>query len=139
MGSTEAKAWTCPDCAGEGEAPRSLLGACLECPTCGGSGELVPFTPGPWVVKGVSGRTLCVTDKDSRYVVDRFELGGRSPGEHLANAHLIAAAPALLASLKELLELSDCDPTEIGGVEKLVKDRARKAVRLAEGRTDGHS
>lgn len=25
---------TCPDCDGEGEAPRSMLGACYPCPTC---------------------------------------------------------------------------------------------------------
>jgi DnaJ-class molecular chaperone len=32
----------CHDCDGDGEAPRSLLGACLICPTCGGHGELTP-------------------------------------------------------------------------------------------------
>jgi hypothetical protein len=36
---------TCPDCSGEGEAPKSLLGACLECPTCGGTGR-VAGSPG---------------------------------------------------------------------------------------------
>jgi hypothetical protein len=91
----------CPDCSGDGEAPRSQLGACVTCPTCGGSGERLPHTPGPWVVKGMPGQTLCVTDKDSAYVVDRFKLGGRPVGEHTANAHLIAAAPDLLAALRK--------------------------------------
>jgi hypothetical protein len=50
------------------------------------------------------------------------------------DALLIAAAPDLLAACKELLDLADCDPREVGGVEKLVKDRARAALAKAEGR-----
>lgn len=50
--------------------------------------------------------------------------------EHNAHAELLAAC-------EELLDLADCDPTEIGGVEKLIKDRARAAVAKAKGATDG--
>lgn len=57
---------------------------------------MADYTPGPWIVLGAPGKLLCVTDGDSRYVVDRFELGGRPAGEHLANAYLISAAPDLL-------------------------------------------
>jgi DnaJ-class molecular chaperone len=52
----------CPDCDGECEAPRSLLGACLICPTCGGHGELnadgsmvappIPDRPPGWWLDG---------------------------------------------------------------------------------------
>ncbi len=54
-------------------------------------------TPGPWIVKGTH-NLLCVTNKDSQYIVDRFILGNRSHEEHFANARLIAAAPLLLKS-----------------------------------------
>jgi DnaJ-class molecular chaperone len=37
---------TCPDCDGEGEAPRSQLGACLVCPTCNGAGQARPRAAG---------------------------------------------------------------------------------------------
>ncbi|MCP1675487.1 hypothetical protein J2T57_002637 [Natronocella acetinitrilica] len=40
---TEAER-TCPDCKGEGEAPRSLAGACVPCPTCDATGQLAEAT-----------------------------------------------------------------------------------------------
>jgi hypothetical protein len=50
-------------------------------------------TPRPWGVRGEPGKTLCITDGDSRYVVDRFgPPGSRPPGEHAANAALIVRA-----------------------------------------------
>jgi DnaJ-class molecular chaperone len=39
----------CRDCDGDGEAPRSLLGACLVCPTCNGTGELPRGDEPAWV------------------------------------------------------------------------------------------
>lgn len=63
----------------------------------------VEHTPGPWVAKGIGGPNLCVTDGDSRYVVDRFVLGSRATEEHEANARLIAAAPDLLAALQAVM------------------------------------
>ena len=45
----------------------------------------------------------------------------------------------LVAACEGLLDLSDCDPKEIGGVEKLAKDRARAVLAKfrGEGRGEG--
>jgi hypothetical protein len=63
-------------------------------------------TPGPWAItekRLTNGATLNVwspPDQDGyRYVVARVD-AGVEPGEGDANAHLIAAAPDLLAALK---------------------------------------
>ena len=61
-------------------------------------------TRGPWIVKGEP-NLLCVTDRDSAYIVDRFVLGDRPYEEHLANAKLIAAAPTQHAALAEVEDL----------------------------------
>ena len=96
-------------------------------------------TPGPWrihryaacVVEGEDGRTVATTGgysdntSDGAYVV-----------ENEANAHLIAAAPDLLATLKStviaLEECADClDSYRIGQLEA-----ARSAIAKAEGRVE---
>lgn len=64
----------------------------------------IRHTPEPWVVRG-DGDTLCVTDSMAAYIVDRFQLGGRSSEERVANARLIAAAPRLLATVVDAVNL----------------------------------
>jgi hypothetical protein len=64
----------------------------------------IRYTPEPWVVRG-DGDTLCVTDSQAAYIVDRFVLGGRSRDEHVANARLIAAAPRLLSTVVDAVNL----------------------------------
>lgn len=88
-------------------------------------------TPGPWVVKGEPSDLLCVVDHDSRYIVDRFKLGGRGIEEHLANARLIAAAPELLTALKQAAPYLYNVPLE-GALEAW--EIARTAIAKAEGR-----
>jgi hypothetical protein len=58
-------------------------------------------TPGPWHVAGKP-HELCVVNYDAAYIVDRFRLGGWTEAQHLANARLIADAPAILAYAREL-------------------------------------
>lgn len=69
-------------------------------------------TPGPWEVliteawKGVPGLTSVRTSEKEKYLTIADKIGPthsyRHP-ENLANAQLIAAAPELLESLKDLL------------------------------------
>jgi hypothetical protein len=68
-------------------------------------------TPGPWAItekRLTNGATLNVwspPDQDGyRYVVARVD-AGVEPGEGDANAHLIAAAPDLLAALRQAEDL----------------------------------
>jgi D-serine deaminase-like pyridoxal phosphate-dependent protein len=62
----------------------------------------MPYTPGPWIVRGTGGALLCVVNNEGAYIVDRFLLPHFMPdSERLANARLISAAPDLLASLME--------------------------------------
>lgn len=89
-------------------------------------------TPGPW--------RFCEPDQISRWpVVQRgmsggFQVKGDSPERTLADAKLIAAAPELLVSLKEMLVLAEGMSVELD----LPGDpgefrRARAAVAKAEG------
>ena len=81
-------------------------------------------TPGPWFVliddDGCPLEIVLAGDHDMRIAVPA------SDGP-LANARLIAAAPELLAALREVIAVSD-RKTEI-------YDRARAAIAKAEGRT----
>lgn len=84
-------------------------------------------TPGPWKADcflvtapnvpfgQYGGREICHTG------------GGRGPSEECeANAHLIAAAPALLAALKGVVRVADRQTDEF--------DAARAAIAKAEGK-----
>jgi hypothetical protein len=93
------------------------------------------------MVRGAGTETMCVTDSDAAYIVDRFKLGGRSRHEHEANARLMAAAPDLLAACKSvgLLLTSFCDAQNLSSHQK---DRVVEELLLicdatakAEGRT----
>jgi hypothetical protein len=92
------------------------------------------FTPSPWLAKGTPGGLLCVTDGDSRYVVDRFLLGARPPSEHEANALLISAAPDLFAACVALLRTRG---SEDGDAIRAAHEGAIVAVSRACGLEDG--
>lgn len=64
------------------------------------SGE--SFTPGPWILDTRSSRPRVVTYHAARNHDVATILAQHSAAERLANAHLIAAAPELLAALVRL-------------------------------------
>jgi hypothetical protein len=96
-------------------------------------------TPGPWnVTFAAPGKTKIevnvgagIFTPQSREVAMTFRDGFR-PDEQKANAHLLAAAPNLLASLREMLEAywgeGDGSPPP-----EFIK-RAQAAIAKAEGR-----
>ena len=121
-------------------------------------GTETQHTPGPW---GVSGRTVraCRTDATAREwlrsapvacAYSEDDNDGEWPTDHdddvlefptnevaYANARLIAAAPDLLAALRELVTLWD-SPEPFTGADALqaigeATERARAAIRKAEG------
>lgn len=72
--------------------------------------EMSGHTPGPWVVKGgLEPDTLCVTDYESSYIVDRFKLGVHPAEQKQANARLIAAAPDMFELLLYIRNLIASD------------------------------
>jgi hypothetical protein len=97
-------------------------------------------TPGPWTVKN---RTSVMAG-ESQIAFAGFK-GGDWPQEDFereaANARLIAAAPALLAALRDLLKCVDCqNPIGPDGKSLMfwsgspAQDAARAAITLAEPR-----
>jgi hypothetical protein len=93
---------------------------------------MIKHTPKPWIIRGKP-NLLCVVDKDSDYIVDRFVLGDRPYEEHLANARLIAAAPELLEALAELTRIignrfEGLKPREL----RMAFDAANKALKELE-------
>lgn len=109
---------------------------------------LTGYTPGPWAVgidddgNPLSGRP-CVSaseDLDCGIVhwdgfVQEYWRSARGDKEILANAHLIAAAPSLLATVHRLLDALD---SERGRAEKAEAERASewRKRRDAEGSRD---
>lgn len=80
-------------------------------------------TPAPWTYAG--GEVLDAQRNQICQLYDSF----RNPAEDDANGVLMAAAPTLLSSLKETLEIAARN--EAGGFVL----RARVAIDRAEGRT----
>lgn len=92
-------------------------------------------TPGPWVLRTRErwGPTVRVGDL---YVwLAGIVPSSERPGEHEANARLIAAAPDLLASLKEMLDKGEgCAACGFGAPGCGCRyERARAAIAKAEG------
>lgn len=93
-------------------------------------------TPGPWEVSPLDGEKV----RDHRNEVGIAVMSGyyREVDERQANARLIAAAPDLLAALKELLELFDSNGTEFDTVQEwetvksAAANKAAKAIAKAE-------
>ena len=101
-------------------------------------------TPGPWEVVG---SRICTVGNDrERVTLAKTEPSGAftMSTEQTANAHLIAAAPAMYIELKEglvLLEASHHDMVDMYGIDSLqaktVWDRiesTRNVIAQAEGR-----
>lgn len=61
------------------------------------------YTPGPW---HVGGNGTIIYDAEGWGVANATVFHGRHPGAAEANAHLIAAAPELLAALQEVVMLA---------------------------------
>lgn len=93
-------------------------------------------TPGPWATyppEFTDGE--CWTVQEDGGMTVRV-CGGDSP-ENRANANLIAAAPELLAAMKDLLDqMHAIGLPEWHGAEGLCFDRANAAVASAEGRVE---
>jgi len=95
-------------------------------------------TPGPWRECGADkGGCVCgliwstTADRPVAGIEPRPEGFEKMPeGEARANARLIAAAPDLLAALKELVYMIDMHRLAVGGCV----DEARKAIERAEGK-----
>lgn len=80
-------------------------------------------TPGPWRIIKRANQTglkrVTVVDHTTRCVV-QYDHSYRSDEVHprdVANAHLIAAAPELLAALQSILEQSDDGAQACAGIE----------------------
>lgn len=96
-------------------------------------------TPGEWLIgRGADGLPIIHTAPDT------FSPSGQGVAhvckrpmcqEHTANARLIAAAPELLAALKDLvIEADDMAATSRHLSRSAAHDRARAAIAQAEGR-----
>jgi hypothetical protein len=81
-------------------------------------------TPGPWRVSNPQSPECALVITDD-LTIARAYVGDKAPATANANAHLIAAAPDLLAALKYLLELGGDDDRRIA---------AEAAIAKAEGR-----
>jgi hypothetical protein len=94
-----------------------------------GTGRMSTHTPGPWEVEG-DDESLWVTplDRSTPVICDMVE----REGETEANAHLIAAAPDLLAACKAFIA---ADPAEgYSGAEYSALKLMHAAIAKAEGK-----
>lgn len=94
-------------------------------------------TPGPWVVATPSDaaihQRLRVVASDYDNVIAMLMM---RDGEQWANAHLVAAAPELLAALKSLKECETAGgPCDVAGVKCDCHEMAEAAIAKAEGRS----
>jgi len=103
-------------------------------------------TPGPWTISGPSSGKSAMDDGGdyaltvpgqngkTHIIAEAFskvEHGILAPA--LANAQLIAAAPELLESLKEVLDCEECDCEGMGG-SICITCNALKSISKAEGK-----
>jgi hypothetical protein len=103
------------------------------------------FTPGPWTAAPFSSVVGCPITaqpdpKQNTIILAGVHgsFGDDYRAEVEANAHLIAAAPALYEALERLLEhagIADAAPEDIDGEDHIAESAARKALRLARGET----
>lgn len=96
----------------------------------------IKHTPGPWEVDSSKIRRIFwVTDEEGRDICDLFcrPHGEIMPFENAqANAYMIAAAPDMLAALKQVSSaLSNPDHTRW----KVLQDNVDAAINKAEGRS----
>jgi hypothetical protein len=111
--------------------------------------EQLTHTPGPWEVNTLNGRLPIVRRSNRPYGeastysssikaanghVCVLDFGYGKAAEDEANAHLIAAAPELLAALRRFVELYDGVRDSIGPSVTATLTRAEAAIAKAEGR-----
>lgn len=101
---------------------------------------IVGHTPGPWKIRtaAISGdrNSISITSNPaSRNVIFHQWDHGNTPlqAEDYANARLIAAAPELLAALKEMVEQYDGDDGD-GRYEPQRLEREKAIIAKAEGK-----
>jgi hypothetical protein len=91
-------------------------------------------TPGPWRISdGVSSHVYLIDgriDGQSSAVAEIVFAHARNP----ADARLIAAAPDLLAALRDVLRIATAASIGVSGNQPRL-DRARAAIAKAEGRS----
>lgn len=85
-------------------------------------------TPGPWIVYEPDVNSLELRDGCGGYICELTTVGWEIPPDAMANGHLIAAAPDLLAALKLLLGHSGLD---IDAQDKDPEDHAAERVARA--------
>ena len=92
--------------------------------------HIAKHTPGPWIVTEYSAGMICVAGPDHK---DLCAVGyNRTEGrDDVANAHLIAAAPAMYEALKGMLEWARRVKQNNPGPEVM---EALNAIARAEGR-----
>ena len=86
------------------------------------------FTPGPWEVND---DRFWVRSSVTESVVATIEKDLHEKGEQQANAHLIAAAPELLAAAEFLLEW--CPTCSVGSSGYARQEQLKAAIRKARG------
>lgn len=87
-------------------------------------------TPGPWKPDPVDPLVVMGSDADERVVADCGHAIVMGDEQAVANAHLIAAAPELLAACKEFVR--KCDHGEARSIRSYAEMSA--AITKAEGR-----
>jgi hypothetical protein len=99
------------------------------------AGERTQHTPGPWRVD-----TMRHSAKSEVFVIPGVCVvtGATTEADSEANARLIAAAPELLAVLREIAEhmpvSAPPSQRDIANLQRAVMPRARAAIARAEGR-----
>lgn len=93
-------------------------------------------TPGPWGVSRLDGgeqyNILDSSDQPDANVVATARFHDDSPGETLSNARLIAAAPDLLAALRDVLRIAKAASLGVSGNAPRLA-RAEAAIAKATG------
>jgi hypothetical protein len=87
-------------------------------------------TPGPWAVDDNHGRRYIEPGSSDEPVAEVCKKKG---GEYLANAHLIAAAPDLLAALEACESAMASCMADFNQYDQAAYDAARAAIARARG------
>jgi hypothetical protein len=96
-------------------------------------------TPGPWYPFVADNTRFPGIDHDNGSVILYGEAGedcgirGKDIEERTANAHLIAAAPDLLAALERIIDECKVFCNDSMDIDNYAVDQAREAIRKAKG------
>jgi len=91
-------------------------------------------TPGPWVIRKAKENGACSVVSESKDLAGFTFIAALTPSDE-ANARLIAAAPELLESLRELVEWSDDMEANYPYDITPMLAKARAAIKKATGET----